>query len=125
MRTHRLSRRHSEVVVALALAGGGVTGGRLAVELSDAEIPLVSLRVEMSMLRSLLGPEVVGSRPYQLRAPIRADFLDVRDLTRRGRGGAGALGVRRAAAAVVRRPCGRGVPRGAGTTAARGGSRQR
>ncbi|MGH3463757.1 MAG: GAF domain-containing protein, partial [Kribbellaceae bacterium] len=84
VRTHRLRRRHSEVVVALALAGGGVTGGRLAVDLSDAEIPLVSLRVEMSRLRSLLGPEVIGSRPYQLRAPIRADFLDVRDLLAAG-----------------------------------------
>lgn len=83
--THRLSRRHSEVVVALALTGGGVSGGRLAVELSDAEIPLVSLRVEMSRLRALLGPEVLGSRPYRLRVPIRADFLDVRDLTAAGR----------------------------------------
>jgi len=83
--THRLSRRHSEVVVALALMGGGASGGRLAVELSEAEIPRVNLRVEISRLRALLGPEVVGSRPYQLRRPVRADFLDVRDLIAAGR----------------------------------------
>jgi hypothetical protein len=84
-RTHRLSRRHSEVVMALSLMAGGMSGGRLAVELSDAEIPLVNLRVEMSRLRALLGPQVLGSRPYELCRSVRSDFADLRDLLAAGR----------------------------------------
>ncbi len=84
-RLHRLSHRHSEVVVALTLMAGGVSGGRLAVQLSEEETPLVNLRVEMSRLRALLGPEVLGSRPYELRRPVRSDFLDLRDLLAAGR----------------------------------------
>ena len=83
--THRLSHRHSEIVVALTLMAGGVSGGRLAVELSDDEIPLVNLRVELSRLRALLGPDVLGSRPYELRRPVRSDFADLRDLLAAGR----------------------------------------
>jgi hypothetical protein len=86
-RTHRLSHRHSEIVVALTLMAGGVSGGRLAVELSESEIPLVNLRVEMSRLRALLGPEVLGSRPYRLRRRVRSDYTDVRDLLAAGRVG--------------------------------------
>ncbi|HEY3000895.1 MAG TPA: GAF domain-containing protein, partial [Kribbellaceae bacterium] len=83
--THSLSRKHSEIVVALALAGEGASGGRLAVELSEHDIPLVRLRVEMSRLRALLGSDIVGSRPYGLRRPMRADFFDLRDLLAAGR----------------------------------------
>jgi hypothetical protein len=39
----------------------------------------------MSRLRALLGPDVLGSRPYELRVPVRADFLDLRDLLAAGR----------------------------------------
>ncbi len=84
-RTHRLSHRHSEIVVALTLMGSGVSGGRLAVELSESEIPLVNLRVEMSRLRALLGPDVLGSRPYHLRRPVRSDYTDLGDLLAAGR----------------------------------------
>ncbi len=83
--THRLSHRHSEIIVALTLMTGGVSAGRLAVELSEDEIPLVNIRVEMSRLRALLGPEVLGSRPYELRRPVRSDFADLRDLLAAGR----------------------------------------
>jgi len=84
-RTHRLSHRHGEIVVALSLMAGGVSGDRLAVELSEEEIPLVNVRVEISRLRAILGPEVLGSRPYTLRRPVRSDFFDLRDMLAAGR----------------------------------------
>jgi len=83
--THRLSHRHSEIVVALSLLAGGASAGRLVTALSDAEIPPVTMRVEMSRLRALLGPDVVGSRPYELRRPVCSDLADVRDLLAAGR----------------------------------------
>jgi hypothetical protein len=86
-RTHRLSRRHSEVLLALHLLGAGVSGDRLAVALSDTEVPAATLRVEMSRLRALLGPTVLGSKPYRLLRPIRSDLAEVRDLLAAGRAG--------------------------------------
>jgi len=84
-RTHQLSHRHSEIMVALSLTAGGVSGDRLAVELSAENFPLVNVRVEISRLRALLGPEVLGSRPYALLRPVRSDFLDLRDMLAAGR----------------------------------------
>jgi len=86
-RTHRLSRRHSEVLLALNLLVNGVSGDQLAVALSDAEVPPATLRVELSRLRALLGPAVLGSKPYRLLRPIRSDFAEVRDLVAAGRAG--------------------------------------
>jgi len=86
-RAHRLSPRHSEMVVALALAGRGVTGDRLAVDLSEREVPLSTLRAEMTRLRAALGPDLVGSRPYALLPPVRTDFGDVSALLAEGRVG--------------------------------------
>ena len=103
-RVLRLRPRHSEIVVLLALAGGalagrglaggalagggpageGLSGPRLAVELSEEEIHPVTLRAEMSRLRALLGDELLGSQPYLLRRPVRADFTTVRDLVAEG-----------------------------------------
>jgi hypothetical protein len=76
-------------VVALSLLAAGVSGDRLAVALSDADIAPATLRVEMSRLRALLGPWVLGSRPYELRRPVRSDFTEVRDLLAAGRIGEG------------------------------------
>ena len=73
-RVERLSRRHSEIVVALVLAGVGVSGERLGLDLYGDEIHPVTLRVELSRLRALLGDHVLGSRPYELRRPVAADF---------------------------------------------------
>jgi hypothetical protein len=84
-RSHRLSRRHSEVLLALNLLGTGVSGDRLAVALSDTEVPAATLRVEMSRLRALVGPTVLGSKPYRLLRPVRSDFAEVRDLLAAGR----------------------------------------
>lgn len=80
-----LSPRHSEIVVVLALARGGRTAGRLAVDLSPAEFGMSTVRAEMSRLRSVLGDGVLGSRPYALIQPIRADFITVGELLAEGR----------------------------------------
>lgn len=88
----RLRPRHSEIVTILALAAvrgageaGGLPGPRLAVKLSEAEINPVTLRAEISRLRSLLGDELLGSHPYQLRRPVMTDFSAVLRLLDRGR----------------------------------------
>jgi hypothetical protein len=84
-RVHRLSPRHSEIVVALALAGHGMTGDRLAVDLSEQELHSSTVRAEMTRLRAVLGPELLGSRPYALLRPVQSDFGAARDLLAEGR----------------------------------------
>jgi hypothetical protein len=83
-RTERLSRRHSEIIVALVLAEAGVTGERLGVDLYGDDIHPVTLRAELSRLRTTLGPDLLDSRPYQIRRPVRSDFHVVRDLLAAG-----------------------------------------
>ncbi|XUL91686.1 hypothetical protein ACQ86D_38015 [Streptomyces galilaeus] len=84
-RALRLSPRHSEIALALALAGHGVTGDRLAVELSDREVPPSTLRAEMTRLRGVLGPTLLGSRPYALLRPVRTDLGEISGLLAEGR----------------------------------------
>ena len=84
-RVLRLSPRHSEIVLALALAGHGVMGDRLAVELSDREVPPSTLRAEMTRLRAVLGPALLGSRPYALLCPVRTDLGEIFALLAEGR----------------------------------------
>ncbi|MDW4904072.1 GAF domain-containing protein [Streptomyces sp. ADMS] len=84
-RSRRLSPRHSEIVVALALEGRGVTGDRLAVGLSEQEIPPSTLRAELTRLRAVLGPDLLGSRPYALLRPVRTDYDEVAELLAEGR----------------------------------------
>ncbi|WP_371582987.1 transcriptional regulator [Streptomyces sp. NBC_01314] len=86
-RVHRLSPRHSEIVVALALEGRGVPGDRLAVDLSEREVPPSTLRAELTRLRAVLGPSVLGSRPYALLCPVHADFANIAALLAEGRVG--------------------------------------
>ncbi|WP_211265597.1 hypothetical protein [Actinacidiphila oryziradicis] len=81
---YRLSPRHSEIVVALALAACGTTGDRLAVDLSEQELHPSTVRVEMTRLRAVLAA-LLGSRPYALLRPVRSDFGTVRDLLAEGR----------------------------------------
>ena len=84
-RVHRLSPRHSEIVVALVLAGHGMTGDRLAVDLSEQELHSSTVRAEMTRLRAVLGPGLLRSRPYSLSRPVRSDFGTVRDLVAQGK----------------------------------------
>lgn len=71
----RLSRRHSEILVALARRPEGLGGDELLVELyEDESVTPVTLRAELSRLRRLLGPDLLRSRPYRIAAPVDADF---------------------------------------------------
>lgn len=71
----RLSRRHSEILVALARRPEGLSGEELLVELyEDESVTPVTLRAELSRIRRLLGPDLLGSRPYRLAVPVDADF---------------------------------------------------
>jgi hypothetical protein len=82
----QLRRRHSEILVALALAGpSGLSGGRLAVELAETDVARVTLRAEMSRLRARLGSGLLDSQPYRLSRRLSADFQIVGDLVSEGR----------------------------------------
>jgi hypothetical protein len=79
-----LSRRHSEILVLLALNPGGASGEDLALQIYGSRDKSASLRAEMSRLRRVLGCLLLAS-PYRLKAEVQADFLDVRRLLDRGR----------------------------------------
>ena len=78
-----LARRHSELVVLLALHPRGMSGEQLAHALYGKRGREVTVRAEMARLRRRLGP-LVASQPYRLVADVRADFLEVQWLARRG-----------------------------------------
>lgn len=80
----RLSRRHSEILAVLAERPEGVTGEQLGVQLYGDEANPITLRAEMARLRRLLGDELLASRPYRLRIPVYADFLELAQLLEKG-----------------------------------------
>ncbi len=84
-RAVKLSPRQSEIVVLLTLADEGLSAGRLAVDLSLDDLSNATIRVDMSRLRAVLGDDLLGSRPYLLRRPVRSDVHVVRDLLAEGR----------------------------------------
>ncbi len=81
----RLGRRHSELLVLLLTHPQGRTGDQLALDLYADDLNPVTVRAELSRLRRILGPELLDSRPYRLRADVGADFLAVTRLLERGR----------------------------------------
>lgn len=76
----RLSLRHSEILVLLSEAVDGLTAEELAVALGGRDRPSVTIRAEMSRLRSVLRPIELASRPYRLDDALRTDIRVVRDL---------------------------------------------
>ena len=80
----RLSRRHSEILALLVDRPAGLTGEQLGIELYGDNANPITLRAEMVRLRKLLGPDLLGSRPYRLLGPMVADFTEVRRLLGRG-----------------------------------------
>ena len=84
-RTLRLRPRHSEILVVLAHAVGGLSGGRLAVSLAEGGLAPVTLRAEMSRLRAVLGADLLDSMPYRLLRPVRSDFQTVVEFLADGR----------------------------------------
>ena len=80
----RLGRRHSELLVLLLVHPEGRTGDQLGFDLYADDLNPVTVRAELSRLRRILGPELLDSRPYRLRAEVGADFLTVTRLLERG-----------------------------------------
>jgi hypothetical protein len=76
-----LSLRHSEIVLVLSEHHVGLSGGELEAALSVH----VTVRAEVSRLRSTLGEETLGSRPYALRVPVDTDVQRVRSALAAGR----------------------------------------
>ncbi|MGW2677303.1 GAF domain-containing protein [Streptomyces sp. NPDC001436] len=73
-----LGRRHSEILALLAHHPEGLSGEELACSLyEDESVAAVTLRAEMSRLRTLLGAGNLLSRPYRTAAPLEADFAAV------------------------------------------------
>lgn len=84
-RSIRLSPRHSEIMMLLTGAREGLTTNGLAHELCRTELNPTTLRVDMSRLRTLVGEDVLASRPYLLRRPVRTDVDVVDELLRERR----------------------------------------
>lgn len=80
-RTHRstlrLTPRHSEILLLLASAPRGLSGDELGVLMYSEDNSTSTLRAELNRLRSLLGDELLASRPYRLVAEVTADWLAV------------------------------------------------
>lgn len=73
----RLSPRHSEILLLLASAPRGLSGDELAVLVYEDDSASSTLRAELNRLRSLLGDDVLASRPYRLNSSITGDWLAV------------------------------------------------
>ncbi|MGH3423095.1 MAG: transcriptional regulator [Nocardioidaceae bacterium] len=80
----RLSLRHSELLLLLSEARDGLSAGELAVALSSSEQASVTVRAELSRLRSLLGPLRMQSRPYRLEGRLHTDVGRVRSALQAG-----------------------------------------
>ncbi|WP_375002702.1 GAF domain-containing protein [Aeromicrobium sp. CTD01-1L150] len=83
--TTRLSLRHSEMLLLIVQAPDGLTTAELALGLSDEEQAPVTIRAELSRLRSVLGPLHLASRPYRLENALRTDVTDVLEHVAAGR----------------------------------------
>jgi GAF domain len=76
-RAVRLSLRHSEILAVLASHPGGLSGDELAVMLYPGDVSPATLRAEVVRLRSLLGADVLASRPYRLLSEVSSDWAAV------------------------------------------------
>lgn len=81
---HRLSRRHSEILTLLVQHPNGVSGAELGMELYEEAANPTTLRAEMLRLRRRLPDGMLASRPYRLRIPVAADFVELGRLLRTG-----------------------------------------
>ena len=76
-RTLRLSPRHSEIMIILAACPAGLTGDELAYLLYPDDLISSTLRAELVRLRTLLGGQVLASRPYRLSCEVTSDWAAV------------------------------------------------
>jgi hypothetical protein len=84
-RVVRLSPRHSEIVILLVDHPEGLSGQQLAVELYADDVHASTIRAELVRFRTLLGSDLLDSRPYRLRRRPVCDWLSVADLLDAGR----------------------------------------
>lgn len=78
MTTTRLSLRHSEILLLLGESSDGMTSSELSIALNDDEQAQVTVRAELSRLRSVIGPIKLASRPYRLETAVDTDVAGVR-----------------------------------------------
>ncbi|MDT5194384.1 MAG: hypothetical protein QOH20_1138, partial [Mycobacterium sp.] len=67
-RAGRLTGRHADILVLLSRHPEGLSADHLAMLLDDHDLDAVTIRVEMSRLRRVIGAEYVASPPYRLLA---------------------------------------------------------
>ena len=84
-RVVRLSPRHSEILVLLMDQPGGLTGEQLEIQLYPADVHSSTMRAEITRLRTLLGAQVLQSRPYRLLGSAAGDWQAVGRLLAAGR----------------------------------------
>ena len=75
--SRQLSRRHSELLLLLAVNPGGLSGDHLALLLREEDVSPVTVRAEMTRLRRIVGAGMVQSRPYRLTSELRTDVGEV------------------------------------------------
>jgi hypothetical protein len=73
-----LSIRHSELLFLLAQHTEGYTADQLAIALHERDVPAVTVRAELSRLRSLLPGLGLSGRPYRVTARMTTDVAAVR-----------------------------------------------
>ena len=83
-RAGTLTGRHADILVLLSRHPEGLSADHLAMLLDDHDLDAVTIRVEMSRLRRVIGAEYLASRPYRLLAPIDSDVDDVFEALQRG-----------------------------------------
>jgi hypothetical protein len=71
---HRPSRRHAEILLALARSPGGRTAAELADDLFADPTRVVTVRAEMSRLRRTLG-SLLEAQPYRIAPSVRVTVL--------------------------------------------------
>jgi hypothetical protein len=84
-RSSSLTPRHADILVLLSQHPEGLSADHLAMMLDEKDLDVVTVRAEMSRLRRVIKPVVVGSRPYRLLEPVVSDVSQVFDELRSGR----------------------------------------
>lgn len=81
---NELSIRHSELLFLLAQHPEGYTADQLAIALHERDVPAVTVRAELSRLRSLLPGLALSGRPYRISSSVRTDVAALRTMLASG-----------------------------------------
>lgn len=79
-----LTLRHAEILLLLAASPDGMSADDLALRLAERDLDAVTVRVEMSRLRAVLGAAALASRPYRLTGPLDVDATRLRRFVESG-----------------------------------------